>query len=87
MTWLRTYVKYILHILIKRRERGSNENNNRMIRRYIPKGRCIDDYSREQIALIEDSINNLPRKILGYLSAKEAFEIELEKITKTKKFS
>jgi len=50
-------------------ERGTNENTNRMIRRFIPKGANIAEYSDEQIAAIQDFINSTPRKILeGYPS-------------------
>jgi len=53
-------------------ERGSNENQNRMIRRFIPKGTDIADISRRKIKRIENWMNNYPRKKLGYKTAKEA---------------
>lgn len=46
-------------------ERGSNENANKMIRRFIPKGANIGNYSEEEIQNIQDYINNCPRRILG----------------------
>lgn len=52
-------------------ERGTNENINRMIRRWIPKGDDIGLYSKKEIAAIQDWINSYPRKILGGLSAHE----------------
>lgn len=52
-------------------ERGTNENINKMIRRFIPKGANIEDYSKEEIAKIQSWINNYPRKILGGLSVNE----------------
>jgi len=55
-------------------ERGTNENHNRMIRRYIPKGASIDAYSRQFIEEIAEKMNQLPRKILGYLTPQTAFE-------------
>lgn len=55
-------------------ERGSNENNNKLIRRFIPKGSNIDDVSEEQIQEIQDWMNNYPRKLHGYLSALEICE-------------
>jgi IS30 family transposase len=58
-------------------ERGSNENANRIIRRFIPKGCDISKYSRRQIQAIEDWINNYPRKILGFETAEERFIQEL----------
>lgn len=50
-------------------ERGSNENNNRLIRRFIPKGTNITEISEEYIQWIEDWINNLLRPMFGYKSA------------------
>ena len=52
-------------------ERGSNENANRLIRRFIPKGTDIDRYTDEEIRRIEYWMNNYPRKIHGYKTAKE----------------
>ena len=52
-------------------ERGSNENNNRLIRRWIPKGTSIDEISKEFIQKIEDWINNYPRAIFDYKSSNE----------------
>jgi IS30 family transposase len=46
-------------------ERGSNENANKMIRRFIPKGANIANYSEEAIQQIQDYMNNCPRRILG----------------------
>lgn len=50
-------------------ERGSNENNNRLIRRFIPKGTNITAISEEYIQWIEDWINNLLRPMFGFKSA------------------
>ena len=58
-------------------ERGSNENANRMIRRFIPKGCDISKYTCKQIQVIEDWLNNYPRKILDFETAEERFIQEL----------
>jgi IS30 family transposase len=52
-------------------ERGSNENANKLIRKYIPKGDDIGSYSDDFIQRIEDLINNYPRKLFNGLSSKE----------------
>lgn len=62
-------------------ERGSNERNNRIIRRYLPKGRSLHDVTQANCDIIADSINDMPRKILGYSTARELFERELAKLT------
>lgn len=61
-------------------EKGTNECHNRMLRRFIPKGKSIDDYSADDILFFADKINNLPRKILGYHTPEELFEQELDRI-------
>lgn len=63
-------------------ERGGNENFNKLIRQFIPKGTSIDDYDRQYVENIVDRINNTPRKILGYQTANEAFEKEVRVIIK-----
>ena len=52
-------------------ERGTNENINRMIRRFFPKGINFDEVTKQQIMFVEDWINNYPRKILGGLSSNQ----------------
>lgn len=52
-------------------ERGSNENANRLIRRWIPKGTCIDTISKAYIKQVEDWINNYKRPMFGFKSTNE----------------
>lgn len=52
-------------------ERGTNENINKLIRRFIPKGTDIGKISNKRIKYIENWINNYPRRIFGYKSANE----------------
>jgi len=42
------------------------ENSNKLIRQYIPKRSDISQYSDEYIQMIQDKLNNRPRKCLGY---------------------
>jgi len=55
-------------------ERGSNENANGIIRRFIPKGAAIGKITKQRIKQIQDWMNNYPRRILDGLSANEALE-------------
>jgi IS30 family transposase len=52
-------------------ERGSNEVQNRMIRRFIPKGTDIHELSDKEIKAVENWMNNYPRKSLGYKSSNQ----------------
>lgn len=52
-------------------ERGSNENGNKMLQRFIPKGTDIGKITEEQLQRIEDWVNNYPRRIFGYKTANE----------------
>ena len=64
-------------------EKGTVERHNRMLRRFIPKGRSIDDYTADEIMIFADIINGLPRKILGYRTPDELFNAELDRIYAT----
>lgn len=52
-------------------EKGTVENTNGRIRRFIPKGVSIDGISEQKIKAIEYWLNNTPRKCLGYLTPYE----------------
>ena len=58
-------------------ERGSNENANRLIRRFIPKGTVITNIPEEVIQRIEDWINNLLRPMFGFKSSLEMAKLAL----------
>lgn len=55
-------------------ERGSNENVNRMIRRWFPKGTDFRKVTAKAIQKVEDWINNYPREILGFRTAEAVFQ-------------
>ncbi len=61
-------------------ERGTNENNNRLIRRHIPKGVDFEDTTDEEIKYIETWINNYPRGIFDFKTSAELFDEELQKL-------
>jgi IS30 family transposase len=56
-------------------ERGTNENMNRMIRRFIPKGTDISKFGKLEIKRIQEWLNNYPRKILDYRTPTEAYNL------------
>ena len=55
-------------------ERATNENQNKLIRRWIKKGEDISAYSNKQIRQISDWMYNYPRKMFGGLSVKEVMQ-------------
>ncbi len=61
-------------------QRGSNENTNKMIRRYIPKSEPIENYDEKYILGIEDFINNYPRGIFDYKTSNELYNNELKEL-------
>ena len=61
-------------------EKGTIENHNGLIRRFLPKGKRIDSYDEDAILGVELWANGLPRKILGYRTPDEAFEAEMDRI-------
>lgn len=63
-------------------ERGTNENINKMIRRWIPKGVDITLYTDQQIEYIEHWVNAFPRKIFNFRSSRDMLQEELQLYTK-----
>ena len=54
-------------------ERGSNENANKLIRRFIPKGTDIGKLAAKDIKRVEQWMNNYPRKMFGYKTANDIY--------------
>ena len=57
-------------------QKGSCENNHELIRRIIPKGTDLGQYSQEQIDFMMSHINSYSRKKLGNKSPYEVFEFQ-----------
>ena len=61
-------------------ERGTNENMNKMIRRFLPKGTDFRKITTEYIEQVEKWLNNYPREILGFKTPEYLFQKELANI-------
>lgn len=61
-------------------ERGSNENFNGLLRQYVPKKRPMADITDEEIRMIENRLNNRPRKRLGFKTPAEVFHQSLSRV-------
>ncbi|MCL2785193.1 MAG: IS30 family transposase [Propionibacteriaceae bacterium] len=59
-------------------ERGTNENTNGVLRRYLPKGTDFTDLTQHDLDEIVTAINNRPLKCLGWYTPAEAFNHQLE---------
>lgn len=60
-------------------QRGLNEHTNGLIREYIPKKSSFENINQSEIVIIQNRLNNRPRKILKYYTPNEIFFKEVSR--------
>ena len=55
-------------------QRGRNENTNRLLRQYFPRGIDMSAYSQAKLSAVARQLNERPRKTLQYQNPAEKFE-------------
>lgn len=62
-------------------EKGTNENTNGLVRRYLPRGSSLEEISQHDLNDIAWELNNRPRKTLQYATPQEMLELEYSKLS------
>ncbi len=55
-------------------QRGSNENTNRLLRQYFPKGTDLSQHGVNELSAVAHALNTRPRKTLGWRTPAEALD-------------
>src|SRR5699024_2516348 len=61
-------------------ERGTSENQHKIIRRFLPKHESLKDVSEAQVKRVQQWMNDYPRRNQNYKTPHQAFVLELQKL-------
>ncbi len=61
-------------------QRGTDENNNGLLRQYFPKGTDLSRWSADDIQAVAATLNSRPRKTLGWKTPAEALDDHLRSL-------
>ena len=78
--WAKEYDMDTLRKMFAERLAEQNERHNGLLRRFLPKGTALEPHTADDLFLIADEINRLPRRRLDYRTPDELFENELDNI-------
>lgn len=62
-------------------QRGTNENTNRLLRQYFPKGTSLGNLTQDDLDAIAAKLNSRPRKTLAYRTPSERLEAMLNQLS------
>ena len=62
-------------------QRGTNENTNRLLRQYFPKGTDLSVYSQAELNKVARKLNQRPRKTLGYKTPADKLQASVASIS------
>jgi transposase, IS30 family len=63
-------------------QKGSVENLNGLVREYFPKKFNLDTVKEKEVYVVQERLNNRPRKVLNYLTPNEVVALEIRNLKK-----
>lgn len=62
-------------------QKGTNENTNGLLRQFFPRRKILPNITSKYLAFVLNTINNRPRKVIGYASPASLFYSEISRCT------